>query len=118
MAKGLFISARGYLEGAIGGVQICTKEYMDVIRAAGIELTILPFDLDRRLVTRILRQFDSSPFFRPFEPFLPSVVARLARQIRFDFVFLNQVSLMGLASRIRHSLPDKCRIVSLSHGLE
>lgn len=118
MPKALFVSFQGFLEGAKGGVQVCTREYIDVIRAAGIDLTILPFSLDRRPVTRVLRQFNSSPYFRAFEPSLPSILAGLVQQTSFDFVFLNQVSLATLAPRIRPLLPGKCKIVVLSHGLE
>jgi glycosyltransferase involved in cell wall biosynthesis len=118
MPRALFVSFQGFLQNAKGGAQVCTNEYIDVIRAAGIDLTVLPFGLDRRPITRALRQLNSSPYFRAFEPSLPSTVAGLVQQTPFDFVFLNQVSLATLASRIRPLLPEKCKIVVLSHGLE
>jgi hypothetical protein len=117
-AGGLFVSYRPFLEGARGGVQICTREYLDVIGAAGVELTLTPFDGDRRVSTRLLRQTDSSPYLRPFEKPLLDRVRALAADVKPAFVFLNQVSIAALAAQIRPWLPDDCRIVLLSHGME
>ncbi|MFZ5783673.1 MAG: glycosyltransferase [Pseudomonadota bacterium] len=81
-------------------------------------LSIVPFDHDRRLSTRLMRVFDSSPFVRPFGPALPMDIRRTAEEVRPDFVFLNQDSLAAIAPMIRPHLPAQCRIVVLSHGLE
>src|SRR5205809_3828098 len=65
MASGIFVSYRGYLEGPRGGVQVCTQEYIEIIKAAGVDLRFCPFEGDRRLSTRILRRIVSSGYFRP-----------------------------------------------------
>jgi hypothetical protein len=116
--SGIFVTYRGYLEGSSGGVQVCTREYVDVIRAAGVDLHICTFGSDRRLSTRILRRFDSSSYFRPAEPALLDAIVALAEEIKPNFVFLNQVTLTVLVTDIRRRLPKECRIVVLSHGLE
>jgi hypothetical protein len=118
MAHGIFVSYRGFLEPPYGGVQICTREYVDVIKAAGINLAFCAFDGDRRLSTRILRRFNSSSYFRPAEATVVDAICHLAAQSRPDFIFLNQVSLAPLAHKIRHAMPRGCKIVMLSHGLE
>lgn len=117
-ATGLFISQSNFLAGTGGGVQICTREFIEVLEAAGINLTLLPFEPDRRLATRLLRHIDSSPFLRPFEPDLPRRIEVAVRHTRFDFVFLNQEVLSSLGPFLRSVLPASCRIVVLSHGLE
>lgn len=117
-ANGLFISRRGYLADTKGGVQLCTREFIDVIGAAGVALTMLPFDGDRRWTTRVMRLANASPFVRPFGPDLVARVKACAEQTRFDFVFLNQEVLAALAPLIRPLLPPDCKIVVLSHGLE
>src|SRR5581483_64743 len=86
--------------------------------AADVDLTILPFEPDRRLSTSLLRLVDSSPFVRPFARYLPSRIEAAARQTPFDFVFLNQEVLAALGPFLRSALGERCRIVVLSHGLE
>jgi len=116
--NGLFISNRGFLGDGKGGVQVCTQEFIEVIRAADISLTILASDGDRSWSARLLRLTESSQFVRPFGSGLPREVERLAATTRFDFVFLNQELLAPLAPLIRRSLAQECKIVVLSHGLE
>lgn len=99
-------------------MQLCTREFIEVIGAAGISLTLLPFDGDRSWMARLLRLTESSPFVRPFGASLPAEAAKAAGQTRFDYVFLNQEFLAPLAPLIRPSLPQGCKIVILSHGLE
>jgi glycosyltransferase involved in cell wall biosynthesis len=117
MARGIFVTYRGYLERPFGGVQICTQEYINVIRAAGVELMFCTFSGDRRLSTRILRRFNSSPYFRSVEAASVDTVCRLAVKERPMFVFLNQVDIAPIARHIRKSLPVGSEIVLLSHGL-
>ena len=118
MASGIFVSYRRYLEGPSGGVQVCTQEYIEVIKAAGVDLRFCPFEGDRRLSTRILRRFVSSGYFRPAESAVLDTVARLVAETLTDFVFLNQVALAPLAGEIRKRVPSACKIILLSHGLE
>jgi hypothetical protein len=118
IASGIFLSYRGYLERSHGGVQVCTREFIEVIKAAGVELRFCPFEGDRRLSTRILRRFISSGYFRPAESAVLDTVVQLVAERKPDFVFLNQVALAPLAREIRQRLPTACKIVVLSHGLE
>jgi hypothetical protein len=118
MLRGLFVSYRAFLDGAQGGVQACTGEYIEVITAAGIELGIIPFDGDRRLSTRLLRRFDSSPYLRPVEsPLFETIGLELGRK-PIDFIFLNQASLAPIAQRLRGLASQSTSIILLSHGLE
>jgi hypothetical protein len=118
MARGIFVSYRGYLEQPFGGVQICTREYVDIIKAAGIELIFCTFDGDKRFSTRISRQLNSSAYFRPAEAGVVDAITRIAADSNPDFVFLNQVNLAPFARKIRRSLRAGCKIILLSHGLE
>jgi hypothetical protein len=118
MASGIFVSYRGFLEPPYGGVQICTREYVDVIKAAGIDLEFCAFSGDQRLSTRILRRLNSSSYFRSAETAVADAIFRIAAKNQPDFIFLNQVSLAPLAQKIRRAIPTGCKIVMLSHGLE
>lgn len=97
---------------------MCTREFIEVLGAAGVTLTLLPVDDDRRWTTRLLRQVNSSPFFRPAAPGILGQIKSCAERVRFDYVFLNQEVLSEFAADIRPLLPKGCRIVVLSHGLE
>lgn len=118
MRRGLFVTYSRYLGSPVGGVQLCTREYAEVISAAGISLDFCTFESDNRISTRALRRVISSPYFRPAEPGLVQRIAESAADQPPDFLFLNQVSLAPLASRLRRVLPPDCRTVLLSHGLE
>lgn len=117
MPRGIFVTHRGFLTG-MGGVQSATREYLDVIAAAGVVLELCPIEADRRLSSRVLRRLVPSPYIRPAEPGLSGQVASMARAQAADVVFLNQVALRVLVPALAATLPPACRIVVLSHGLE
>ena len=117
MPRGIFVTHRGFLTG-MGGVQSATREYIDVIAAAGVVLELCPIEADRRLSSRVLRRLVPSPYIRPAEPGLSGKVASMARAQAADVVFLNQVALRVLVPALAATLPPACRIVVLSHGLE
>jgi glycosyltransferase involved in cell wall biosynthesis len=118
MASGIFVSRRSFLNDARGGVQACTQEYIEVIKAAGVDLQFCPLEGDRRVSTRILRHLMSSSYIRPAESFVVDRVSQLVAKNQSDFVLLNQVALAPLARHIRKRIPSGCKIVVLSHGLE
>ena len=115
----LFVSARNALSPASGGVQICTREYMEVIRGVGFELTVIPYDTDRRLFARLRRRLRPRPYSDLLPIGLASTVADTRRNTTSRFVFLNLVSLAPLALPLRKQIGrDEAQIVLLSHGLE
>lgn len=118
MPRGLFVTYRAFLDPPMGGVQVCTREYIDAIRAAGIDLEFCTFDADRRLSTRLMRRFNTSRHFRPADPAFFGRLKDQIESVRPDYVFLNQCNLAGLAAKLRAYIPKDCKIVLLSHGLE
>jgi hypothetical protein len=118
MVNGIFVAHRGYLEGSRGGGQVCTREYIDVLEAAGIELRLCAIDVDKRYSTRVLRKLIATSYIRPAERGACEAIARLAAERPPDFMFLNQVDLAALAADVKRVVPSACRIVVLSHGLE
>jgi Glycosyl transferases group 1 len=113
----LFISYRDYVEGNGGGVQVCTREYLNLINIIGIHTQYCLFSSDRRASTRVARNLFTSPYFRPAEPSVLSKIGALQAGKSPDFIFLNQVSLAALAPDIKKTLP-RSKTVLLSHGLE
>lgn len=117
MPPALFVTASGFLAG-MGGVQAATREYRQVIEAAGFDATVVTFEPDRRWSTRVGRRLFSSPYWRPAAPDLAARIVADATRINARAVFLNQCSLAVLARDLRTALPRACRVVLLSHGLE
>jgi hypothetical protein len=115
---GVFVTASGFLADRSGGAQICTREYIATLRAAGINLQLCPYELDGRLSTRIFKKVWPSSYFRPAEQGLVRRVKAAVESSDAGFVFLNQVQLAVTARSLRDVLPARCKIIALSHGLE
>jgi len=118
MLKGVFVSASGFLGGQPGGAQACTTEYIQTLNAAGIDLEILPYELDKRISSRLFRKVWPSHYIRHHEQGLFDRIRIAVESTKADFVFLNQVQLAPVAQQLRRVLSPNCRIVALSHGLE
>ena len=118
MMQGLFISYKDFLKPGGGGVQICTREYIEIVEATGIGLRIVPFEYDRRPLTRLVRRFYASSYFRPADAGLVGYIAEIVSETAPDLIFLNQVSLAPLAIELKKCLGNAVKIVLLSHGLE
>ena len=114
----LFVTARGNLTAGGGGVQIYTRESMEVLRAAGFALTVIPHGIDRRPWTRLRRKFFPRPYANLLPPGLAGEIAaaREATGSRFVFLTVDLAPLAG-ALRERFSAAD-AQIVLLSLGLE
>ena len=115
---GVFVTASGFLSDRLGGAQICTREYIATLRAAGINLHLCPYELDGRVSTRIFKKLWPSSYFRPTERGLIERVRAAVDLNNAEFVFLNQVQLAVIAAPLRRIVPSHCKIVALSHGLE
>src|ERR1035437_5533389 len=115
---GVFVTFSGSLANRHGGAQICTKEYISTLRAAGINLDLCPYELDGRASTRLLKKLWPSSYFRTTEPGVIERIRAVVESNHAKFVFLNQVQLAVIASPLRNILPSNCKIVALSHGLE
>src|SRR5437868_4696817 len=118
MSRGIFVCHAGALANAPGGVQVCTREYIEVIKAAGVDLRFCVTNVDSRISTRILRRCAPTSYFRPADPTAPDQIRRQAEGASPDFIFFNQVEWAPIAGQIRRYLPNHCKIVILSHGLQ
>ena len=118
LRKALFSSASYALTPGGGGVQRCTREYLDVARLAGFEVELLPYDVDQSLGTKLRRRL----FRRPYHDFLPkraySDCLRAFETSDAGWLFLNQVEPGPLAADLASRLPSDVRVAMLSHGLD
>jgi hypothetical protein len=115
---GVFVSSANSLRPVSGGQQLCTREYLRTLEAAGFRLTLVDYQSDRRFWVRVRRRLWPQPYSGLIPSTLLPKVLEAARHSNARFVFLNVVDVAPLASPLRHHLPEGCRIVLLSHGLE
>ena len=113
----IFVASRHALADSPGGQQLCTREYIAVLEAAGFDLHIVKFTPENRLRAKILRRLTN----RPYRHFVPAglelTVRDACQQTGSETIFLNVVDLAPLAAPVKRLLPNT-RIVLLSHGLE
>jgi Glycosyl transferases group 1 len=113
----VFVSYSAFLKREGGGVQACTREYLELLQGAGFSVTPLPYEADRRAWTRLRRLLGASPYFNPHEPGLAEKVDAQCNELGADWVFLNQATLAPLATALKAADPHR-KVVVLSHGLE
>jgi hypothetical protein len=115
----VFVSDAGHLHSAIaGGVQVCTSEYVELLKACALTVDLFPVTQTRRILTRIkiklgLEVYERYEFTERFE-----ALAALIDRVNADFVALNQVALIGFAPLLRKRYGARLKIIVLSHGNE
>lgn len=116
--KAIMVAYRNTFDDGRGGVQICTREYVDVLTNAGVDLKLCLFDSDMRLASRIKRRLWPSLYSNVIPPDLVERIVAMNNENPVSFVFLNQVTVAAIAEELRAQLPESCKIIVLSHGLE
>lgn len=114
----LFISHTSALTVNSGGVQICTREYINTLKAAGFSLSMVGFDSDQRILVRLKRRFWSRPYTNLLPPTLLDDVISRVENDGIKFIFFNLVDVAPLAESIRARIGEECKIILLSHGME
>ena len=114
----LFVAHAAALGGAPGGLQICTRELVRTVEAAGFALSIEPVEHDRRWRSRLAARLRRAPYPREWHPGVVDTLVARIRALRAEIIFLNLVNLAPLATALRARGAADCRIVLLSHGLE
>jgi len=115
--KSLFVSHENLLRLGGGGNEICSREYRDMLLAAGCELHFLTHGTDRCLSTRLQRKL----FPKRYPKLIPEEfwerLRQAGREVRPEFVFCNFTTYLPDAARLRSVLPPATKVVLLSHGL-
>ena len=113
----IFVDTHGALQASGGGVQVCNREYLEMLTTAGFDVQKAAFDLDRRLWSRIASRLNPQlrPAFMP--PGLVQEVSRAITQTQAQFVFFGLTRFVGLCEQLRQLFP-RVRQVLLSHGTE
>jgi hypothetical protein len=115
----IFVTSRNALSPAPGGIQLFTREQMNVLRCANFSLTVIAYDVDRRPATRLRRRLRPRPYANLLPPGLADEVAAARRDTASHFVFLNSTDLAPLAGPLRERMGSgEAVIVLLSVGLD
>lgn len=118
-ANVVFVSDSVHLRSEIaGGVQVCTSEYLQLLRACGLAVALFPVSHTRRISTRIkiklgLEVYERYECTERFE-----ALAAVIDQSGADIVALNQVALMGFAPLLKSRYGSRLKVLILSHGNE
>lgn len=117
--KALFITNPKDLTAAIpGGVQLCSAEFLQVIRLLSAEVVIFEVDVSRKPVYRFLRKagLDSYRLY-DFSTYKNELAAVIENH-NIDVVFVNKAELIRVSALIKRCFKDRVKVVVLSHGNE
>ena len=115
--KALFLSHENLLTPGGGGNQICSREYRDVLVAAGFNLQFITHRTDRGLANRLMRKLAPSRYPKLIPEEFWKRVQKVASEVRPEFVFCNFGNFIPVATRLRQMMPKGVKLVLLSHGL-
>lgn len=114
--RALFVHDPRDLEAAIpGGVQLCSREFLEIVRSAADAVELLPVRVTRHPWWRLRRALGlgSYLYYRPAE--LRPHLRERAGKPPPSHVFLNRTELLRLAPEIRRAWPA-ARLIVMSHG--
>lgn len=99
-----------------GGVQMCSQEFYDLIKACGFDITVFYIDFTRSILHRICirMKFNLYYFFD-----IKNEGKKLIQHIEtanVEWVFFNMSSMLRFSKPIKNYFGNKVNIVLLSHG--
>ena len=118
MTPALVVTHAAAVSARPGGLQICTREYLATLRAAGLDVETEVIEHDSRLITRARQRLFPAPYPDQWRPSAIDRIVGTAGRIHARFVCVNLVNLAPLAALLRPRLARGTQIVLLSHGLE
>jgi hypothetical protein len=118
-SKALFLTHSNLLRPGGGGNEICTREYHDVLTAAGFDLLAVTYSTERSLKRRLRNKLSPSSYPDLIPADYWSLVLREARGASPVVIFCNFCSFLPHAATLRRIADEVgARVVLLSHGLE
>ncbi|MCW5553483.1 MAG: glycosyltransferase [Verrucomicrobiae bacterium] len=114
----VLVATENSLQSVGGGVQVCTADYVWLLRQAGFDLHTVSFAPDHRVSARVLRRLEGRPYLRMIPPSLADEIAAATEKTGARFVFFNLIDFPGVVSSLRRQWNDGIKLVHLSHGLD
>lgn len=114
--RSLFIHDPADLEAVIpGGVQLCTREFLEIVRAASDECQLFTVRVSRSAVWRLRRRLGLGAYLLYAPEEAREALAKTLATLKPSHVFLNRAELMRLAPLIT-SLAPGAKVIVMSHG--
>lgn len=117
--KAWFVTSPSALEAKIpGGVQLCSQEFLSIVRAGFPETEVIRIGHSRAWSDRLHKRFGTAPY-RLFSPqeFQQMAQSQIQRHSRPAVVFLNMCETTRLAKTVK-LIDPAIRVVLLSHGTQ
>src|SRR5262249_31150296 len=113
----LIIAHQNVLQSTGGGVQVCSREDMASLEAAGFQLRPIPYEFQRGITARLLNRLLPKVTNSPAPPGLFHEVDSDVQETDAKFIFFGMNAFARLSLRLRRAFPD-VRQVLLSYGIE
>jgi hypothetical protein len=105
------------LQSTGGGVQVCSREYMASLEAAGFQLRPIPYEFQRGITARLLNRLLPKVANAPEPLGLFHEVDSAVQETDAKFIFFGMNAFARLSLKLRRAFPD-VRQVLLSYGIE
>lgn len=116
--KALFITNPKDFDAPVnGGVQICSKEYYQIIETAGIAISFFNVNISLNIIYRIVRKLRLDSYMLYNVNSYKSQLNSVLLENNFDYVFINKAELVRFSKMIKQ-LNQSVKVVILSHGNE
>lgn len=114
--RSLFIHDPADLDAPIpGGVQLCSREFLEVVRAASDDVALVPVTVTRSPHWRARRKLGLGAYLLYHPGEARTAIADAVKKLRPTHAFLNRSELMRLSGPLRELAPG-IRVVLMSHG--
>ncbi|SDE03957.1 Glycosyltransferase involved in cell wall bisynthesis [Mucilaginibacter pineti] len=116
---GLFISDENYLnQNNTGGVQLCTREYLEYLRQAGIQIQEYPVRPVINVFNRVKIKLGLDTYDHySASPYLGELIKTI-NESGIKLVFFNQINLSPWAKQLKRYVAADVKFIGLSHGNE
>ncbi len=115
--RAVLVGNHCYLGGRSGGVQWCSHEYVETLKAADFELVHVGYSPPTDLPSRFVRKFFPAPFRGLYPRHLLQRIIAEADKAGTRAILLNNAEAAALAPELRQLRKDLC-LIYLSHGVE
>lgn len=117
--KSLFLSNHEDIDSNIlGGVQLCSQEFIEIIRCAGFDLSFFYVNISKHLSDRLLRKLKVDTYRLYRVNHFVNDLLKIISANKIKYVFLNKAELIRFAEPIKRAFGNNIKIIVLSHGNE
>ena len=101
-----------------GGVQICTAEFLEVIKSFSNHTHIFHVSITKKWLYRFLRKFKLDSYHLYDFSYYEQELINVIHTNKIDTVFINKAELIKVARLIKTHFKSNIKIVLMSHGNE